>query len=111
MARLTLDEPRVSIHAPVMDANSIDPQQQKMDDVSIHAPVMDANYHLYLHRHRQSFNPRARDGRENRRMGTRSHIDVSIHAPVMDANAERTGYIVSSKVSIHAPVMDAKLTP
>ena len=34
-----------------------------------------------------SFNPRARDGREDCPDGSIVVIDVSIHAPVMDANA------------------------
>ena len=33
---------RVSIHAPVMDANDMDNQTDAAKEVSIHAPVMDA---------------------------------------------------------------------
>ena len=41
---------------------------------------------------RESFNPRARDGREPRQAGLRVFNNVSIHAPVMDANsADMTG--------------------
>ena len=78
----------------------------------------------------QGFNPRARDGRENERVGREINKAVSIHAPVMDANVitgdavtedsfnprARDGREVISMVpawrydivSIHAPVMDAK---
>ena len=54
----------VSIHAPVMDANTVITDKIIARDVSIHAPVMDAN-HLSI-----SYLPRP---------------NVSIHAPVMDA--------------------------
>ena len=55
---------KVSIHAPVMDANIEAREAELVTKVSIHAPVMDANKMgaiLYTY---QGFNPRARDGRE-----------------------------------------------
>ena len=57
----------VSIHAPVMDANSQKKPPYRQRGVSIHAPVMDAKILvscLWI------------------------AIGVSIHAPVMDANLE-----------------------
>ena len=53
--------------------------------VSIHAPVMDANTILITTIATQRFNPRARDGRERNTALIKSLSDVSIHAPVMDA--------------------------
>ena len=55
---------RVSIHAPVMDANWQFDDAQADRQVSIHAPVMDANYYFGTSPKFCSFNPRARDGRE-----------------------------------------------
>ena len=54
----------VSIHAPVMDAKMTIPLNRETFEVSIHAPVMDAKVCAYLIVVHQSFNPRARDGRE-----------------------------------------------
>ena len=55
----------VSIHAPVMDANSPNRQHLLAYQVSIHAPVMDANKSIAeMATKKISFNPRARDGRE-----------------------------------------------
>ena len=56
--------------------------------VSIHAPVMDAIIHYdYLNLRYKSFNPRARDGRDSLMCRSLHSLDVSIHAPVMDAIA------------------------
>ena len=56
--------------------------------VSIHAPVMDAKRDNRAYRRNICFNPRARDGRENREQIKNMQIGVSIHAPVMDANRD-----------------------
>ena len=54
-----------------------------------------------------SFNPRARDGRDDAERQAQQVAQVSIHAPVMDA----IDWVEHSHdwdfVSIHAPVMDA----
>ncbi len=56
----------VSIHAPVMDAKLVTPEYRGNSSVSIHAPVMDANGCVLLGAFPVlCFNPRARDGREN----------------------------------------------
>ncbi len=55
-----------------------------------------------------SFNPRARDGREDSDPTLNPEIWVSIHAPVMDAKLIQHDLHNISIVSIHAPVMDAK---
>ena len=56
----------------------------------------------------QSFNPRARDGRETVAKVAFDNPKVSIHAPVMDAKIKSLEAEVETLVSIHAPVMDAK---
>ena len=63
-ARLKKFSSDVSIHAPVMDANTPNEVRIRTEYVSIHAPVMDANI-----------------------KGLEPNIThrVSIHAPVMDA--------------------------
>ena len=58
-----------------------------------------------------SFNPRARDGREDLVAAIEASEKVSIHAPVMDANATALAMRALIDVSIHAPVMDAKCYP
>ena len=78
---------RVSIHAPVMDANTKIRVSIHKHLVSIHAPVMDAN-----------LVPAA----------VLAAGFVSIHAPVMDANLYGSVIAKLMHVSIHAPVMDAK---
>ena len=92
---------------------------------------MDANSGRRIASSRQSFNPRARDGREtglcnmytrHSRFNPRArdgrelcHVAqapfrfVSIHAPVMDANVKASIWQWIVQVSIHAPVMDAKM--
>ena len=55
----------------------------------------------------QSFNPRARDGRENTLINKDTVLTVSIHAPVMDAKMRFLMIVPMQLVSIHAPVMDA----
>ena len=75
----------VSIHAPVMDANTYSVIWDNTMTVSIHAPVMDANCLLLVSSASVSFNPRARDGREIKRRKNLMSKIVSIHAPVMDA--------------------------
>ncbi len=57
-----------------------------------------------------SFNPRARDGREQKTDVLIKDAEVSIHAPVMDANPLISLTNCSRLVSIHAPVMDANST-
>ena len=47
---------------------------------------MDANYQNRQQSHTDSFNPRARDGREGASQAKLITDLVSIHAPVMDAN-------------------------
>ena len=54
----------VSIHAPVMDANTNPDSDDDVSWVSIHAPVMDANNAFVNFVAGLGFNPRARDGRE-----------------------------------------------
>ena len=76
--------------------------------VSIHAPVMDANLMAYHPSLSLSFNPRARDGRELDDYFAAQAEYVSIHAPVMDAKESKTMAFDTTVVSIHAPVMDAK---
>ena len=55
---------KVSIHAPVMDANPLRQRQYHRLSVSIHAPVMDAKFIITPLLSLIGFNPRARDGRE-----------------------------------------------
>ena len=60
----TLAQAVVSIHAPVMDAKFANNISEQASDVSIHAPVMDAKPLVVPLVSSDSFNPRARDGRE-----------------------------------------------
>ena len=69
---------------------------------------MDAKFIAKKARAVKSFNPRARDGREQTGSATNKQGMVSIHAPVMDANDFLTRPKGHGSVSIHAPVMDAK---
>ena len=73
-----------------MDAKFFNQITLNVKLVSIHAPVMDAKqYPIGFTAVDNSFNPRARDGREpTNRIGL-SHARVSIHAPVMDAKQLR----------------------
>ena len=58
--------------------------------VSIHAPVMDANSSALAFKPLLSgFNPRARDGREPPVDPDEPTDPVSIHAPVMDAKTHQ----------------------
>ena len=54
----------VSIHAPVMGANSRLLSLHIINNVSIHAPVMGANTKVNYIDENASFNPRTRDGCE-----------------------------------------------
>ena len=69
---------------------------------------MDAKTPVMPFHGRLSFNPRARDGREDTTKVAITTAKVSIHAPVMDANDLGDNDTASNEVSIHAPVMDAK---
>ena len=91
-----------------MDAKADAIRQHAQAKVSIHAPVMDANINTISSIGFYSFNPRARDGRETSKICKSRDLQVSIHAPVMDANAIDLPIVRLTNVSIHAPVMDAK---
>ena len=56
---------------------------------------------------RESFNPRARDGRDMVVLRGGHIVVVSIHAPVMGATYIRQAATNKNTVSIHAPVMGA----
>ena len=57
----------------------------------------------------QSFNPRARMGRDDRPKLLGGYPRVSIHAPVWGATSMRPGRFQRSMVSIHAPVWGATM--
>ena len=99
----------VSIHAPVMDAKSTLPLKVYQKNVSIHAPVMDAKGYEPVWVFIYSFNPRARDGRED----SAGHCDQSwyrFNPRARDGReVNKTMAPNSSSVSIHAPVMDANI--
>ncbi len=65
MLRVEIERLEVSIHAPVMDAKLARLGIKPDVLVSIHAPVMDANVVSVHPIDVPSFNPRARDGRED----------------------------------------------
>ncbi len=69
-----------------MDANKEREARERLVPVSIHAPVMDANSTTARATNANGFNPRARDGREPGGDTWYWRFEVSIHAPVMDAN-------------------------
>ena len=77
----------VSIHAPVMGANTIELFGKRVKEVSIHAPVMGAKLEFSRLTCISRFNPRTRDGCEqSTQMICSPFCLVSIHAPVMGAN-------------------------
>ncbi len=100
----------VSIHAPVRGATLRDlhvPQRSTM--VSIHAPVRGATaFRLSVSVH-DSFNPRARTGRDDVIHEPRRHEHVSIHAPVRGATSCDRAAAPLIDVSIHAPVRGATI--
>jgi len=55
----------------------------------------------------QSFNPRARAGRDKSGLGLEAQIAVSIHAPARGATGEHEHTRISYPVSIHAPARGA----
>ena len=99
------------------------------DEVSIHAPVMDANSYKTKGGNRQCFNPRARDGREGCRPKSQTrYLRFNPRArdgrelKCRDIWARHRGFNPRARdgreaslpvtgrrkqVSIHAPVMDA----
>ena len=58
---------------------------------------------------RSSFNPRAREGRDDEAIVLVNNATVSIHAPARGATRLETGVFQDSKVSIHAPARGATL--
>ena len=82
-------------------------QEQPAPAVSIHAPVMGANSQQPHQVTLYCFNPRTRDGCEKRPLIGAFFGVVSIHAPVMGAKCSYTVPQFIVNVSIHAPVMGA----
>ena len=77
---------KVSIHAPVMGANTGRDIVYAEILVSIHAPVMGAKNITRQSRCVRRFNPRTRDGCEYLVADVLLCAIVSIHAPVMGAH-------------------------
>ena len=113
-----------------MDAKGIYANYSLLILVSIHAPVMDANISQRRHKKPRSFNPRARDGREDievariresgsfnprARHGREANLKdirqwLTCFNPRARDGREPTfdSLTLAHHVSIHAPVMDAK---
>ena len=73
--------------------------------VSIHTPVWGVTASVWRRRVlKKSFNPHARVGRDQVRLGKYEFFIVSIHTPVWGVTMPDTEYIVFIKVSIHTPV-------
>ena len=62
---------------------------------------------LSRYEHRAGFNPRAREGRDEKRLKERERELVSTHAPVKDATMGVLSEPQRGDVSTHAPVKDA----
>jgi len=77
---------RVSIHAPAWGATPADGDVYPHDAVSIHAPAWGATSTRASYALPESFNPRARVGRDSRAAGLLQPTKkVSIHAPAWGA--------------------------
>ena len=102
---------RVSIHAPAWGATSAGRRQHRSQQVSIHAPAWGATRRPYTRAPfiLESFNPRARVGRDAESLGgVEQEIMVSIHAPAWGATFVAVGAAgLSTVVSIHAPAWGA----
>ena len=100
----------ISIHAPVWGATGGYIMDAKKYKISIHAPVWGATHRRYSLRCRlENFNPRARMGRDEFKVGDIVSIkDISIHAPVWGATCKLdSDYNYTDIISIHAPVWGA----
>ena len=100
---------RVSIHAPVKGATRPIPASP-LTAVSIHAPVKGATPAVQVLRIMRCFNPRAREGRDQRPLNGDIAQRVSIHAPVKGATQPIGNCISHDLVSIHAPVKGATMS-
>ena len=76
--------------------------------ISIHAPVKGATV-VPLHRllPRQNFNPRSREGSDDRIIHGHCLNPISIHAPVKGATDQEICLMEFNEISIHAPVKGA----
>ena len=86
---------KVSIHAPAWGATSVNYENGKKLQVSIHAPAWGATAHFKNETALLCFNPRARVGRDFKRLDGTVFFDVSIHAPAWGATV-----IAKKKTSI-----------
>ena len=76
--------------------------------ISIHAPVKGATYGAYCSLPAKDFNPRSREGSDNRQdINKHDPAGISIHAPVKGATIRKKYYEAYQRISIHAPVKGA----
>ena len=101
---------RVSIHAPARGATRGRQPVAPGDFVSIHAPARGATLFACLMHPSDSFNSRAREGRDAGAAGTRRGARVSIHAPARGATGETQREEIDADVSIHAPARGATVS-
>ena len=102
----------VSIHAPARGATAIIDALSAERTVSIHAPARGATIVTPTTlRNEVSFNPRAREGRDDAYEARRQRSSVSIHAPARGATNEIAKLRALAIVSIHAPARGATSTP
>ena len=98
----------VSIHAPARGATIGKTAGSFGAGVSIHAPARGATRRpRQTRRRRNSFNPRAREGRDRYTKFYKVQFVVSIHAPARGATYATTVYVDGNLVSIHAPARGA----
>ena len=119
----------VSIHAPARGATAPSLLRHETANVSIHAPARGATavvgFPLFAGLFRSTpprggrlefggkrvgsirFDPRPREGGDDRRIHLHRRAEVSIHAPARGATIARSKDGVTSGVSIHAPARGA----
>ena len=79
----------ISIHAPVKGSTSGRSNDLIVILISIHAPVKGATQPVeYVVFHNHYFNPRSREGSDNKYGTMYFGSDISIHAPVKGATAQ-----------------------
>ena len=98
----------VSIHAPARGATDWEGPMKKIVQVSIHAPARGATLDGDdINHRRNSFNSRARTGRDSPGRESSQPFIVSIHAPARGATFIMSNRRLYERVSIHAPARGA----
>ena len=117
-ARGATDDPKgdavdlyISIHAPARGATVAGQRRRVRRRISIHAPARGATSRRTSSRSAFGyFNPRPREGGDDRRRAQRVRPPISIHAPARGATVVGVVLALVDGISIHAPARGATRT-